>query len=463
MKPILKGKVAIVTGSGQGIGRGIAMYFAKCGAKVVTNNRRPYHQGSLPAGLDPADAAKYRALSSDAEKTAHDIRTAGGEAAPCYADVSKPSEAQRLVEFAIHHFGRLDILVNNAAGLGEGTVASTSEQQWEKLINSKMTGAFNTMHFAIPQMVKQKAGTILNSASNAWVGIADLAAYSAGNAGLVGLTKASAKELIASGITVNAYCPQAMSPGHLLEFNKTIKSLKAKFGPAAQPSPQKMAAINKKHGDPEKLAPFLSYLCTGAGHHYSGDVFSVTADGEVSYFNDPKIIKTIKNQAGWTQEELQKAVPQELLSNYLPLAERDNWQNNAADSDDLRNGVIFNRGQAISGFAGAGPAFVNLFIGPHHPSKCSVGNVTMAPGTHSNWHCHSGYQLLLVTGGQGFYQEEGKPVQRIKKGDVIEAAPGVKHWHGADQHHWFTCIGMILNAEGTTEDCGPVQNYQQLS
>lgn len=463
MKQVLAGKVAVITGSGEGIGRGIALYFAKCGAKVVTNNRHSHHHDKADSHLSAAENKKYLSMMGDAEGTAKEIQSNGGEAVPCYADVTDPAAAKKLIQCAIDHFGRIDILVNNAATLGQGTVDNTKKADWDRLTQSKMTGAFNTMHKAIPIMQQQGAGTILNSASNAWTGIANLAAYSAANAGLVGLSKASAKELAKTGITVNAYCPQAMSPGHLREFNKTIDSLKKQFGAAAQPSKEKMAQINKAHGDPQRLAPFLAYLCTPEGHHYSGDVFSITTSGEIGYFSESQISNKIqKDDAPWTIDELQKAIPQQLLSHYLPLAERDNWNNNQGADKGLQNGVIFNRGKEIQGFAGEGPDYVNLFMGPQHPSKCSVGNVTMAPGTHSNWHRHFGYQLLLVTGGHGYYQEEGQPVQTLSAGDVVEVKPGVKHWHGADHQHWFTCIGMILNADKPTEDAGAVQDYDQL-
>lgn len=457
---LLAGKVAVITGSGQGIGRGIAKYFSQCGAKVVTNNRHPYQDKSTTTTTVEKAQQPDDQKRSDAAQTAKEINDAGGTAFPCFADVSDPAGAKHLIETAIEKFGRVDILINNAAALGEGTVTKTDEGLWNKLVASKMTGAFNTMHYALPFMIKQGSGTILNSASNAWVGIANLAAYSAANAGLVGLTKASAKELLDSGITVNAYCPQAMSPGHLREFNKTINALKKQFGPAAQPSPAKLKAINREHGNPEKIGPFLAYLCTADGHQYSGDVFGVTANNEISYYNEPQVISQIKSNSEWSLSELKKIVPEELLKDYQPLSQRDNWNNQAADP--LSKGKIFKRGKELAGFAGNGPDYVNLFIGPNDPSKCSVGNVTMAPGTHSNWHQHGGKQLLLVTGGHGLYQEWGQAVQKVKAGDVIEVPRGTKHWHGADHQHWFTCIGMILNADYTTKDCGPVTNYDQL-
>ena len=121
----------------------------------------------------------------------------------------------------------------------------------------------------------------------------------------------------------------------------------------------------------------------------------------------------------------------------------------AGGGENLSNSVIFPRGEEYKGFSNK--AYLNMILGSGHPSKCSIGNVTFGPGAHNSWHRHFGYQVLMVTGGEGYYQERGNPVQRIKAGDVVISEPGVKHWHGAVHDHWFVHIGMILNEERPTE------------
>ena len=158
-----EGKVVVVTGSGQGIGRGIALYFARNGAAIVTNNRKPLDMKKVRASytdLPEAEQEKLIAMRGDAQTTADQIRKEGGQAVPCYADVSKADDAKRLIDTAISAFGRIDILVNNAAGLGQGTVLSTTEAQWDMMTQVKMKGAFLTMHNAVPYMIKQGGGTI---------------------------------------------------------------------------------------------------------------------------------------------------------------------------------------------------------------------------------------------------------------------------------------------------------------
>lgn len=254
----LDGKVAVVTGSGQGVGQGIAEYFAAEGAAVVTNNRHPLVPEERPADEPEEEFERYRALRGDAEATASAIRAKGGQAVACFGDVADPEDAKRLVDCAIHEFGRIDILVNNAADLGQGTIEETCEESWQRQTRAKLDGAFHTMHYAVPYMKRQGGGCILNCSSNAWLGFSGLVAYSAANAGVVGLTWAASKELFDFGITVNAYCPQADSPGHVREFGRTVRQLADVTGEA--PDPEVIAHAERMHGTAYDMAPFLAWL-----------------------------------------------------------------------------------------------------------------------------------------------------------------------------------------------------------
>lgn len=118
-------------------------------------------------------------------------------------------------------------------------------------------------------------------------------------------------------------------------------------------------------------------------------------------------------------------------------------------NEHLKNGVIFPRGGEMPG-EGA-EAYLNMLVGFDDPFGCSIGSVTFSPGGHNNWHRHFGDQVLLVTGGEGLYQEWGKPAQKLKTGDVVIVPNGVKHWHGAAPDSWFVHIGMIIREEQTTE------------
>lgn len=323
----LDGRVAIVTGSGQGIGRGIAIYMAREGAKVITNNRKPgsvsiknYDRDSMP----PEDWEEMISLAGDAESTAAIIRSEGGEASWFYGDVSQWETAEALVKFAIDTYGRIDILVNNAAGLGSGSITNLDETKWDYLTRAKMKGSFNMMHFAVPHMIEQKFGRILNCASSAWVGLPDNDAYTAANAGIVGLTWASAQELYRHGITVNAYCPEGKSPGHAVEFRKMVRHAKAVTG--VDPDPAVIAVVEANHGDPINLGPILSYLCTEEAGYISGEVFDTKSSGMISRYSYPQITATVcrKPEDGylWPMDALGEVYRQLLGEDYASPASK---------------------------------------------------------------------------------------------------------------------------------------------
>ena len=328
----LEGKVAIVTGSGQGIGKGIAIFLAREGAKVITNNRKPkkesirlkYDRSKIP----DEDWKEMLKLAGDAEMTASVIESEGGEAIPFYGDVSDPAVAEELVNTAINQWGRIDIIVNNAAGLGSGSIVSLDEKSWDYMTVPKMKGAFNLMHYAVPYMIDQKFGRIFNCASDAWTGLVDNDAYSAGNAGVVGLTWASAKELYSYNITVNAYCPQGSSPGHAIEYNRMLRNVKAMTG--ADPDPNLLKKVEEDHGDPINLGPFIAYLSTDRASDISGEVFSICSSGDIGVYRYPEIVHKTgrKEETGflWNVDELDEVFRKELLGeDYVSHAAKKMW------------------------------------------------------------------------------------------------------------------------------------------
>lgn len=314
---VLEGKVAIVTGSGQGIGRGIAIGLARAGAKVVTNNRAPHGKSAQeydPASIPEEDYRELMALAGDAEATAELIRAEGGEAVACYGDVGCMEDAERLVAAALETWGRVDIVVNNAAGMDTGSILSLDEATWDKLTVTKMRGAFNMMHCAVPSMIEQGFGRIFNGSSDAWTGLVDNDAYSAANAGVVGLTWAASKELFRHGITVNAYCPQGASPAHAVEFRKMLRNVKAMTG--QDPDPRLLAVVEADHGDPANLGPVFAFLSTEEAGYISGEVFGLKSSGKIDRYTYPTICAHAEPPAGqgaWNVDQLAAVFKNEVL------------------------------------------------------------------------------------------------------------------------------------------------------
>jgi 3-oxoacyl-[acyl-carrier protein] reductase len=191
----LTDKVAIVTGSSRGIGRAIAIKLASLGAKVVIN---------------------YRESTEEAQQVVDAIRAAGGTAIAVRADVSQSDQAQALIKAATDAFGRLDILVNNAGTTRDMLLAMMKEDDWDTVINTNLKGAFNCCKAAMRPMMKQRYGRIVNITSvSGLAGQAGQTNYSSSKAGLIGFTKALAKEVGPRSITVNAvasgYVPTALT------------------------------------------------------------------------------------------------------------------------------------------------------------------------------------------------------------------------------------------------------------
>lgn len=132
---------------------------------------------------------------------------------------------------------------------------------------------------------------------------------------------------------------------------------------------------------------------------------------------------------------------------------------------DLSNSVIFSKGEKLESNNFSGNVWLNMIVPPHSKLGCPIGNVTFEPGCRNNWHKHPGGQILLVTGGRGWYQEEGKEALELCAGDVVEIPCNVKHWHGAAKDSWFVHLAIEANPKaGPVEWLEPVddETYGEL-
>ncbi|HEX3033817.1 MAG TPA: 3-hydroxybutyrate dehydrogenase, partial [Thermodesulfobacteriota bacterium] len=182
----LNGKVGIVTGGGSGIGLAIAEIFAKEGAKAVV------------ADLD----------EKGGREAVEKIQKMGGNSIFVKTDVTKSEDCKRLIEETVKKFGRIDILVNNAGIQNVAPIVDFPEDKWDLLIGVMLTGAFLCTKYALPHMIKQKSGRIINMSSiHGLIGVKFKSAYVSAKHGIIGLTKVTALEMVEHGITANAICP----------------------------------------------------------------------------------------------------------------------------------------------------------------------------------------------------------------------------------------------------------------
>jgi NAD(P)-dependent dehydrogenase (short-subunit alcohol dehydrogenase family) len=245
----LRGKVAIVTGAGSGIGRACALRFAAEGARVVVNDVR----------------------SDAADRVAKEITDAGGDAVARPADVSDPEQVDALLRDALDAFERLDVLVNNAAAPLPGSVAETSNADWRTVQAVTLDGTFFGMRGALRAMAARGGGSIINVSSGAALGgEPGLAAYGAAKAAVVNLTKTAAVEAGPSGVRVNAILPGPIATPPLLA------AVEASGGREAW----ERQIPARRLGLPEEIAAVALFLASDESSYVNGA--AIVADGGIA-------------------------------------------------------------------------------------------------------------------------------------------------------------------------------------
>jgi 3-oxoacyl-[acyl-carrier protein] reductase len=239
----LTGKTAVITGGSRGIGRAIALRLATQGADVCFSYR-----GNAPA----------------AEETAAAIRELGRRAVPVQADVTQPEAAELLVKTAIAELGKVDILVNNAGITRDDLIMRMSIDAWKEVLETNLFGAFYAIKAVTRPMLRARGGRIINITSvSGQAGQMGQANYSSAKAGLIGLTKATARELASRGITVNA-----VAPGFVLtELTQDLPQ--ELMGQITERTPL------GRFGTPEEIASAVAFLASDEAAYITGQVLAV--------------------------------------------------------------------------------------------------------------------------------------------------------------------------------------------
>ena len=296
----LDGKVAVVTGSGRGIGRGIAMLFAKEGAKVVVNDPGVNVDGS---GHD----------NGPADQVVQEIKAAGGEASANFDSVAEYAGGENMIKQAADTYGRIDIVVNTAGILRDRMVFNMSQEEWDAVIAVHLKGHYNTIKPAAVLMRQQRSGRIINfSSTSGIIGNTGQVNYGAAKAGIAGMTRVVARDLGRYGVTCNA-----IAPGAATRMTQTVpdsaRQLRSAAGVqgAASNQPEQQSAYQGLR-EPEMVAPMVGYLASDDAWDINGWVFNV-AGGTVSVANHPIAMRTVFKPGLWELEELDDAVKNVLM------------------------------------------------------------------------------------------------------------------------------------------------------
>ncbi|MDH3892770.1 MAG: 3-oxoacyl-ACP reductase FabG [candidate division Zixibacteria bacterium] len=239
----LTGKAAIVTGSSMGIGSAAALYLAQCGADVAVN---------------------YRKHDAEANALADEIKNLGRKSLAIKCDVTNHDDVAKMVETVVAEFGKLDILVNNAGVNWDGVIWKMTEEMWDTVLDTDLKGYFSFIRAVAPHFRSQKSGKIVNVTSiNGLRGKFGQANYSAAKAGIIGLTKAVAKELGRASINVNAVAPGMILTDMMAQLTDEVKQTAID------------ETVLARLGTPEECASVIAFLCSEESRHITGEVIKI--------------------------------------------------------------------------------------------------------------------------------------------------------------------------------------------
>jgi NAD(P)-dependent dehydrogenase (short-subunit alcohol dehydrogenase family) len=292
MSGMLAGKVAVVTGAGGGVGRGIALAMAVAGAKVVVNDiGASLHGEGLSAG--------------PAQQVVDEIVKAGGQAVPCTDSVATRVSANNIIETAIQHFGRIDIVINNAGNLRDRVFHKMSDEEWSQVIDVHLNGTYFVSRAAANHFREQESGAFVHMTSTSGlIGNFGQANYSAAKLGIAALSKSIALDMARYNVRSNCIAPFAWS--------RMTSSIPAN-------TPEEKARVAKlQKMEANKIAPMAVYLGSDQAKEVTAQIFGVRAN-EIMLFSQPRPIRSVHMSEGWTPESIAQIAAPALKHHFYPL------------------------------------------------------------------------------------------------------------------------------------------------
>ena len=286
MAGFLEGRVAIVTGAGQGIGKGVAKLMAKEGAKVVV----------VDPGVNVDGTGKDLSV---ADQAVDEIIQDGGIAIACHRSVTTMESGEAIIQMAVEEFGKLDIVTTCHGILRDRMIFNMSEDEWDSVINVHLKGTFTIVRHACSLFRKQGYGRIVTFTSESGlIGNSGQANYGAAKSGIAGLTKVVARDMGKYNVTANSIAPRAatrMTSG----IPDSALQVREQLGITATEGEDELLTAN-----PDDIAPFTVYLASEYAHNINGQTFLVYG-GVVSLMSQPRVLRSIYNEKGrWSLSDL---------------------------------------------------------------------------------------------------------------------------------------------------------------
>ena len=296
----LEGKVAVVSGGGRGIGKGIAKLLATEGASVIVNDKGTEVDGSGESRT-PADSV------------VEEIQSSGGTASANYADVSSMDGGESLIQSAVDTYGGLDVLVNSAGSLRDRMIYQMTPNDFDSVMKNNAKSAFTTTKFAAILFRQQRSGRIVNMVADSGLGDVGRSNYAAATEAIIGLPRTTAKDLGKYGITANAISALAetrlfagsVEERRLSNVQSPTRDERAGIGP----SPEIQKWGGEGYSDhPDNVAPLAVYLCTYASPNINGYVLGARG-GSLYVYSNPEIEKIVNKWGNFTMEEMDSLFP----------------------------------------------------------------------------------------------------------------------------------------------------------